>query len=654
MHILLDNRKPDFHFQVNKGATATVERHVCDSEAELVISVPYQSVYGMGEKFDGLNQKGKYVENAVIEKFCNQGSFAYLSIPFFITDSGIGLYVDTCRITKFDFKEKITCRIPAEARVYILIGKIGEMFSDYLHLTGDIKLPPRWAFGPWISANHWNREEDVDRQMQLLKKYRFPASVIVLEAWSDEATFYIFNGAAYKTFHNDSEIHYEDFDFSRSRYWHDPKAMIRRLHEAGMHLILWQIPAYKKMSRSEGTNEQNEADRAYAAKEKLCITNRDGTPYEIPQGHWFEGSFIPDFTNGKTKRSWFKKRQYLLDIGVDGFKTDGGEFIYSDDITAADGSNGRVMQNRYCQDYLNAYTEFIGDNRILFSRAGFTGAQTTPTHWAGDHQSTNDEFKAVLSAGLSAAMSGIAFWGFDIGGFAGPLPTADLYLRATMMACFCPVMQWHSEPDGGQFSKLMPGAEGNNERSPWNIGLMCKMPGIMDELRYFYWLRMNLQEYLYNSAVSCVKQQKPMMRPLVFDWEDDSRAVGTDDEYMFGESLLVAPLMEENSRFRDVYLPDGKWYGFFSHKRYQGNAMVSSKAEKFPVFIKDGTGIALVMNHLVPTGSPMDNDRTEYYFILAGNKGRCSYNISGNQVKIVWDDSGVVSNMDQRNWEIVT
>ncbi|MCI2048330.1 MAG: glycosyl hydrolase [Lachnospiraceae bacterium] len=654
MYTLLDNTRSDHVYQLNAGIVATIERRPCGTAAEIVISVPYRSVYGMGEKFDGLNQKGKTVENTVIEKFCMQGNFTYLSVPFFVTESGIGLYVATQETTRFDFGEKIICRVPSGAGVFILTGTIREMFSDYLQLTGKMKLPPRWAFGPWISANHWNREEDVDRQVKLLKEYQFPASVIVLEAWSDEATFYVFNGAEHRTFQKDAEVHYEDFDFSHSKYWHDPKAMIQRLHEAGMHLVLWQIPVYKKMSKAEDQSEQNAADRQYAARQNLCIANKDGTPYEIPQGHWFEGSYIPDFTNGKAKNSWFGKRRYLLDIGVDGFKTDGGEFIYSDNISAADGSDGRTMKNRYCQDYLNAYTEFIGENRVLFSRAGFTGAQKTPIHWAGDHQSTNEEFASVLSAGLSASMSGITFWGFDIGGFAGPLPTADLYLRATMMACFCPIMQWHSEPDGGQFSMLMPGAEGNNERSPWNIGKVYGDRALVDELRYFHWLRMNLQEYLYNSALCCVKQDKPMMRPLVFDWEDDPMAVENEDEYMLGESLLVAPLMKENSRSRDVYLPQGKWYGFFSHKSYQGNALVNSKEERFPVFIKDGTGVVLVMNHLVPTGSPMDSQRMEYHFILAGESGRCSYNISGDQMEYVWNDSGVVSNVEQNNWEIVT
>src|SRR5699024_4143290 len=149
------------------------------------------------------------------------------------------------------------------------------------------------------------------------------------------------------------------------------------------------------------------------------------------------------------------------ELGVDGFKTDGGEFIYRDDVRFADGSSGRAGKNRYAQQYTAAYTRHLAPEQALFSRAGYAGQHTTPIHWAGDQQSQYSELASALRAGLSAALTGIPFWSFDIGGFAGPLPSLDLYRRATQLACFVPVMQWHSEPDGGQFRELMPGGEGN-------------------------------------------------------------------------------------------------------------------------------------------------------------------------------------------------
>jgi alpha-D-xyloside xylohydrolase len=561
-------------------------------------------------------------------------------------------FVETDETTEFIFHEEIRCRIPSGASVFILTGSADEMFADYVKLAGGMELPPEYAFGTWISANHWNCQGDVEEAVRCLKKYRFPAAVLVLEAWSDESTFYIFNGAKYSPFREDSRVRYEDFDFSESRFWSNPKELIDTLHAEGIRLVLWQIPVYKKMEDGR-ISLQNQLDSESAVRGRLCVMNSDGTPYAIPDGHWFEGSLIPDFTNPAARKSWFDRREYLLDIGVDGFKTDGGEFIYSDDVILHDGTSGIREKNRYCQDYLNAYHDFIGKGRVLFSRAGFTGAQKTPIHWAGDHQSTNEEFKAVLSAGLSASVSGVVFWSFDIGGFAGPLPSDDLYLRSTMMACFSPVMQWHSEPDGGQFSKLMPGGEGSNERSPWNI---CLKYGedYLHEIRYWHWLRMNLMPYIFSTAGECVRESRPMMKPLVFDWQDDEKAVLCEDEYLFGDSLLVAPLMEEKEMTRTVYLPKGRWHGFFSKKGYEGPCTIDSCEERFPVYIRDGYAVILKKETDIELGSPMDCARARVHFILAGKKGHSSFDDSGRHFEISWDDSGVVTAEDREDesWEI--
>ena len=122
--------------------------------------------------------------------------------------------------------------------------------------------------------------------------------------------------------------------------------------------MLWQVPVYKKQGPEELSNRQNDLDRSDAQARDLCVQNSDGTPYAIPEGHWFSGSMVPDFTNPDTVESWFAKRRYLLNMGVDGFKTDGGEFICRDDVCFHDGSTGRQGKNRYPQDYTQAYTNF--------------------------------------------------------------------------------------------------------------------------------------------------------------------------------------------------------------------------------------------------------------------------------------------------------
>lgn len=562
---------------------------LCRTGDKLIIQLNYNGAYGMGEKFDSLNQKGKTVINQVQEKFCFQGAKTYCTTPFFWTDTGFGLYVDTCEVTTFAFREdSIEVTLPEKADVVVFSGTPETMIREYMRLSGPAVLPPEWTMGLWVSANRWNTQKDVEDLLVKLKKYDFPASVVVLEAWSDEATFYIWNGAKYTPVPNGQALQYADFDFSDSP-WPDPAKMIKDLHEAGMKLLLWQVPVYKKQGNDEARSIQNDLDREDAVERNLCVTMPDGTPYTIPTGNWFPDSMVPDFSNPETVKSWFAKRQYLLDIGVDGFKTDGGEFIHRPDAQFHNGTTGKEGINRYARDYTQSYRDFVGNNGVIFSRAGFSGQHTVPCHWGGDQQSQNSELASVLKAGLSAAASGMIFWGFDLAGFAGPLPSLDLYRRATQMACFCPIMQWHSEPDGGQFRKLMPGAKGNNERSPWNMEESYASPGFMDEMRYWHKLHEKLRPYLWKTAQNCVKDSKPFMRPLVYEWPNDANIRNCQDAYLLGDDLLVAPLLEENATSREVYLPDGAWFDFFDGTEYTGNQTVTAgKDGKLPVFTRNG------------------------------------------------------------------
>ena len=556
--------------------------------SELTIKLGYNAVFGMGEKYDCLNHKGKKVINEVEEKFCFQGEKTYCPAPFFFTDSGFGFFADTTATTSFAFNEReITVDLPEKTDIVLFNGTPREIIAEYMSLGGKPVLPPEWAFGVWASANRWNKQSDIEELLEKMEKYDLHSDIIVIEAWSDEATFYIFNGAKYSPVPDGKALEYDDFDFSDSP-WPDPKGLIQKIHKANSHLVLWQIPVYKKQGNDEIQNTQNDLDREDAVKRSLSVKLTDGSPYTIPDGHWFSGSMIPDFTNPVTAETWFSKRRYLLDIGVDGFKTDGGEFIYREDIIFADGTDGTLGKNRYASDYTKSYTSFVGDEHVLFSRAGFAAQHTVPIHWGGDQQSQNCELKSVLTAGLSASLSGIIFWGFDIAGFAGALPTPDLYQRAMALGCFCPIMQWHSEPDGGQFKELMEGAEGNNERSPWNMAEAYNCPELIEEMRKLYGIRAKLRPYLAKTAKACVEHNMPMMRPLVYDWPADEQAVACEDEFMLGDALLIAPLLEENAVSREVYLPAGEWIGFFDRRVYNGGEVISSSVYPVPVYIRRG------------------------------------------------------------------
>lgn len=209
----------------------------------------------MGERYNGLNQNDRIVKIEVEEKFCNQGDKSYCPSPFFFTDTGFSFCTLSGGTLIFDFTQKnvITVHAPGNCKFIFNAGTPAKLISEYMSLSGPAILPPDWAFGPWISANHWNTQKETEKQIELLKKYQFPATVLVLEAWSDEATFYIFNGAKYKEKPNEAPFAVGDFDYSESAYWPNPQEMIEKLHKAGLHLVLWQVPGIssKAMMKSE-------------------------------------------------------------------------------------------------------------------------------------------------------------------------------------------------------------------------------------------------------------------------------------------------------------------------------------------------------------------------------------------------------------------
>ena len=136
---------------------------VWQEDGSLRVYLDYRGAYGLGERFDALNQKGRRVVCEVEEKFCFQGNKSYCPAPFFWTDSGFGLYAGTCETTVFDFREgEILAQLPEGCEVTLFSGTPDGIISEYISLFGPPVLPPGWVFGPWISANRWSCQADVE------------------------------------------------------------------------------------------------------------------------------------------------------------------------------------------------------------------------------------------------------------------------------------------------------------------------------------------------------------------------------------------------------------------------------------------------------------------------------------------------------------
>lgn len=548
-----------------------------------------ESFHGLGERYNAFNLRGSLLDASVYEQYKNQGVHTYIPVPFFLSSQGYGFYIDTARFSTFDLAASRADRwqfqadLGPQASLSFHIYAGGEpkqnlqMFSRQVGLP---QLPPDWAFGHWISSNEWNSQATVMEQLRLSQDHDIPATVLVIEAWADEKTFYIWNDAQYSPKPADQPFRLADFTFPADGLWPDPKGMIDELHRQGVHLVLWQIPVLKNLSGER--HPQQDIDEAYMLEKGYHLKWPDGSPYLV-RPFWFHDSLLLDFNNPEAVDWWMSKRVYLLDeLGIDGFKTDGGEHLWGRDVVFANGLRGDEGSNLYPNLYVGAYQRFArqkrGGDALTFSRAGFTGAQAFPCHWAGDENSTWEAFRASLLAGLNAGLSGIPFWGWDIAGFSGEIPSAELYLRAAAMAAFCPIMQYHSEFNDHRRPL--------HDRTPWNIAERTGQPEVIDIYRHFVKTRMELLPYIGAEARHSAETGEPLMRTLFLDWPADPQAWRIWNQYCFGRGLMIAPILEPGITTRHLYLPEGAWQDFWTGAKFSGPQWITVPAplEQIPVF----------------------------------------------------------------------
>ena len=554
---------------------------------------PKEHVVGFGERFNTLDQRGRELDAMVFEQYKGQGARTYLPMPFAIVAGRKtwGFHVESSRRTWFDVGKTNADRLwievaldPSESdptvNLWLWEGTPSEVLASFLERTGRPKLPPSWIFRPWMSGNEWNTQARVMDEVERSRREGIPVGVVVIEAWSDESTFVAFRDAQHPI-HSDGAPHrLADFRFPSDGAWPDPRGMVDEFHSRGIKLLLWQIPLLKARP-SPGS--QAAYDREVTVTRGYAVREASGLPYRN-RGSWFPGALMPDFTSPPARDWWLVKRRYLVDqLGVDGFKTDGGEHAWGEDLRYADGSRGDAGNNRYPVAYAAAYQELLASARrdaITFSRAGFTGSAAYPCHWAGDEDSTWEAFRASITAGLTAGASGIFFWGWDLAGFSGEIPTAELYLRAAAMACFCPIMQYHSEFNHHR--------QPSRDRTPWNIAARTGDPRVLPTYRRFAELREALVPYLTEQATLSVKTSKPLMRALFFDAPDDHEIWNWPYQYFLGDDLLVAPVTEPAAESLRIYLPQGQWIDAWTGETHLGPLVVNRRVplDEIPVYVR--------------------------------------------------------------------
>jgi len=561
-----------------------------------------EALYGTGERFDTFNRRGQRFDVRVYEQYKNQGARTYLPVPLVLSSSGYALYIEGTRPLLIDAGASVpdalvieadvdrTGASPFEARLFLAETPLGALQS-YLHRVGKPTLPSAWAFGLWMSSNDWNSQARVLAEVERGEQESIPGDVVVIEAWSDEATFYIWNDARYAPLPDDRPPRLADFYFPPGGRWPDPLGMIEQLHQRGMRLLLWQIPLLKQMEQEP--HAQNSADGETVIGHGWCAHNPDGSPYRSP-GWWFTGALVPDLTSPAAVAWWLARRRYLVEeMGVDGFKTDGGEHLWGSGVIFADGRRGDEMINAFPVLYAEVYHQLLRtcgrEDSLTFSRAGYAGSQLYPAHWAGDENSTWEAFRHSIVAGLSAGASGIPFWGWDIAGFSGEIPSGELYRRAWMMATFCPIMQYHSEYNAGR--------QPSRDRTPWNIAERTADADVLPVCRFYTAVRRQLRPYILREAEYTARTGRPLMCALPLAYPTDPQVHAHPYQYLFGRDLLVAPTVYEGATSQEVYLPAGLWYDLWTRTSIEGPCAMTVEVppNRIPVYVRVGAGAPLDM-----------------------------------------------------------
>ena len=569
---------------------------------------------GFGMRYDAVNQRGNNVDIYTVNWYLEQGNKTYLAIPFFISNQGYGMFLNTTYYTQYrlatDASDRATIRATAGGHVntgmdmYFFAGEPKEISQQYTDVIEKPALPPVWAFGPWVSANEWNKQSEIEEQLYQMQLHDIASTAMVIEAWADEETFYIWGDAEYTPQGGDWMPTLDDFTFGGR--WPDPKGMVDELHENGIHVLLWQLPLIKS---ADNPIPQLAADEAYAIDQGYVLGDGTGQPYRN-KGGWYGNAVSPDFTSTAATEWLLGKREYLMsEIGIDGFKCDGGEFIWGRSITASDGTKGDELRNLYPDLYIQAYTDFAksyNPDTATFFRAGGVGAGQHPIAWAGDQNSSFSAYRDAIRATLTASMSGVPFVTWDLAGFSGEIPTTELYKRSVAQAAFSPIMQVHSEWGGDPSPSVA--------RTPWNMYARTGDYECIEIYRTFTNYRMSLIPYLYNEAKYTNATGVPMMRSMAYEYPNDTVAAAMEFQYMLGDNLIVAPIENEGQYEKLLYLPEGEWIDLFWGASRPGNSMYTYYADldSLPVFVKAGSILPMNLNSDYDFGGSVGNSVTEY------------------------------------------
>lgn len=532
------------------------------------VSKDGESFYGMGDKATHLNLKGRRLENWATDQYAFQKEQEplYKAVPFYIglnENVSYGVFFDNTFRSFFDFcqeRRNVTSfwADGGEMNYYFFYGPgMQDVVTAYTDLTGKPELPPLWALGYHQCKWSYYPESKVKEVATKFRELRIPCDAIYLDIDYMEG--------------------FRCFTWSKE-YFPDPKRMVAELADDGFKTIVIIDPGIKIDKEYSVYNEA-------VAKDYFC--KRADGPY-MKGKVWPGECNFPDFTNPEVREWWAGLFSELVaEIGVKGVWNDMNEPAVMEVPTKTfpldvrhdyDGHpcSHRKAHNIYGTQMARATYEgvkrFAYPKRpFIITRSAYSGAQRYTSSWTGDNVATWEHLWIANVQVQRMSLSGMGFTGSDIGGFAEQ-PTGELYARWIQLGVFHPFCRTHSS-----------GHHGNQE--PWAFD-----EEVLNVTRKFIELRYQLLPYLYTMFWQYIEEGIPMLKPLVYFDQEDTQTHYRTDEFIFGNHILVCPILEPNAVGRRMYIPRGNWYNYWNNEPVQGGreTWVDVAFDQIPLFIKAG------------------------------------------------------------------
>ncbi len=572
-----------------------------------------ESFFGLGDKSSKLNLRGQKFENWNTDAFLFDENTdpLYRSIPFFYglrNGLAYGIFLDNSFRSHFDFcyadkKQFSFSAAGGEMNYYFFYGpELMSVARQYASLTGRPGLPPLWALGFQQSRFSYFPESRVREIADGFRSREIPCDVIYLDI--------------------DYMEDYKSFTWNTSHF-PIPTEMTRDLRENGFKTIVMIDPGLKVDDNYSIYTE---------GKERALFCKRANGDLMIGPV-WPTDCVFPDFTDPAVRSWWGHLYRTLYSKNkVAGFWNDMNEpavFMVATktfpedvrhDFEGITASHAR-MHNVYGMQMSRATFEGLlklKDHRrpYVLTRATFSGGQRYAAVWTGDNFASWEHLKIANIQCQRLSISGFSFVGSDIGGFAGQ-PSGELFIRWLQLGVFHPLFRAHSigNNEAGDAEKKTEEDQNNpvesNNREPWSFG---------DEYtalaKYAIELRYQLLPYLYTCFWQYIKNGAPVLRSLAFYDQEDEKAVSAEDEFIVGDHLLVCPVMKKGRRRVSLYLPEGKWYHYWSANVFEGKQKVKVDAPlaQIPIFIKAGSVIPHYPIRQSVDEKPVDEMTYHIYF----------------------------------------